>query len=280
MITAAYNAAATIEDCIASVQCQTITNWEMIIVDDASTDETAEIVANYAYTDSRIRLLRQAENAGSGFCRNLAITHARADLVAILDSDDVSESRRLEIQIEFMNKNPAVTAVASQLKQFGTWGGPEISSWPTDTQEIRNRQDRNRMPLPHPSVMIRLEDAKRAGGYDPFCRRSQDFAMFLKLKDKQLACLDEALVAYRTDRPVKLTYALRSGRYGALARARSLRGSTRTEPRRLPASLITDVLSLLGWLKRRSREHPNRQAKSAPGSPDNALVQTTRGASK
>jgi teichuronic acid biosynthesis glycosyltransferase TuaG len=96
VITPAHNAEKTIEATIASVQAQTVTDWELVVCDDASTDSTAERVAVAAGNDPRIHLVRNPSNAGPAAARNLALTQARGLNVAFLDSDDRYEPTYLE----------------------------------------------------------------------------------------------------------------------------------------------------------------------------------------
>ena len=102
VITPAYNAARYIGEAMASVQAQTLTNWEMVVADDGSSDETAAIVAAAGRRDPRIRLVRRDRNAGSGPARNAALAVARGRFIAFLDSDDLWLPDKLEHQVGFM----------------------------------------------------------------------------------------------------------------------------------------------------------------------------------
>jgi succinoglycan biosynthesis protein ExoO len=95
VITPAYKAARYIGQAIESVQAQTLTDWEMIIVDDASPDETAEVVKRYL-DDPRIKLIRSERNRGNGGARNLALEAAQGEWIAPLDADDWFAPERLE----------------------------------------------------------------------------------------------------------------------------------------------------------------------------------------
>jgi succinoglycan biosynthesis protein ExoO len=95
VITPAYKAARYIGHAIESVQAQTLTDWEMIIVDDASPDETAEVVKRYL-DDPRIKLIRSERNRGNGGARNLALEVAQGEWIAPLDADDWFAPERLE----------------------------------------------------------------------------------------------------------------------------------------------------------------------------------------
>ena len=105
IITPAYNAAAYIAETIESVLAQTYTNWEMLIVNDCSKDNTPEIVESYAAKDKRIKLINLKQNSGAGVARNTAIQNAKGRYIAFLDSDDLWKKDKLQKQIEFMQQN-------------------------------------------------------------------------------------------------------------------------------------------------------------------------------
>src|SRR5690625_4737905 len=101
IITPAYNAERFIGETIESVLEQTYTNWEMIIVDDASTDQTAKIVQDYMKKDARIRFIQLNKNEGSAVARNTAMREAKGQYLAFLDSDDLWFEHKLEKQLRF-----------------------------------------------------------------------------------------------------------------------------------------------------------------------------------
>ena len=103
IITPCYNAAPYIANTIQSVQNQTITDWEMIIVDVGSTDNSVEIIQKIIAQDSRIKLI-QKENGGSASARNLALSIAQGEYIQFLDSDDTIDYKKLERQITLMEK--------------------------------------------------------------------------------------------------------------------------------------------------------------------------------
>lgn len=105
VITPAYNAARFISEAIESVLAQTYTNWEMIIVDDCSTDNTIEIVQSYVEKDERIKLYQLKQNSGSGVARNRAMDESQGRFIAFLDSDDLWLPEKLTRQIYFMLDN-------------------------------------------------------------------------------------------------------------------------------------------------------------------------------
>jgi teichuronic acid biosynthesis glycosyltransferase TuaG len=105
VITPAYNAAQYLSDTIRSVQAQTFKDWEMIIVDDCSTDETFKIATSFSSKDSRIHVVKHTMNSGVAVARNTALDAAKTEFVAFLDSDDLWMPNKLEKQLDFMEKN-------------------------------------------------------------------------------------------------------------------------------------------------------------------------------
>lgn len=107
IITPAFNAANFVETTIASVLAQSHTHWEMLIVDDCSNDNTAEIVERAAAMDPRVRLIRQSNNSGPAAARNSALEAAKGRWIAFLDSDDLWLPQKLESQLAFQRSHLA-----------------------------------------------------------------------------------------------------------------------------------------------------------------------------
>lgn len=105
IITPTYNCGRFIAECIRSVQAQTYSNWEMLIVDDCSTDDTRTIVEKFVTEDKRIKYFCNKHNSGAALTRNRALREACGRWVAFLDSDDLWLPEKLERQIDFMEKN-------------------------------------------------------------------------------------------------------------------------------------------------------------------------------
>lgn len=104
VVTPSWNSERYIEATIESVQAQTYTNWEMIIVDDCSTDATVEIVKKFSGKDSRIKVLIQPENCGAAKARTLSMLAGTGRFVAYLDADDIWKPDKLEKQTQFMKE--------------------------------------------------------------------------------------------------------------------------------------------------------------------------------
>ena len=105
IITPSYNTAGFIAETIRSVQSQTYPNWEMIIIDDCSSDNTDEVVKPFLADDKRIKYLKNERNSGAAISRNKALRMAQGKWVAFLDSDDLWLPEKLERQLKFMVEN-------------------------------------------------------------------------------------------------------------------------------------------------------------------------------
>ena len=116
VVTAAFNSVPFIGNTIRSVQAQTCHDWEMIIVDDASEDNTSQIVKKWAGSDNRILLIRFSQNKGPAMSRNAAIKAAKGRYIAFLDSDDIWLPDKLSLQIKFMQKHKCALSYTAYRK--------------------------------------------------------------------------------------------------------------------------------------------------------------------
>lgn len=107
IIMAAYNAEKTIEQAINSVLSQTYTNFELLVVNDCSTDRTAELVKSIAAKDSRVRLISNVKNSGVSYTRKHGLEEAKGSWISILDSDDAWAPEKLEKQIDLQRRTNA-----------------------------------------------------------------------------------------------------------------------------------------------------------------------------
>ncbi len=105
IITPTYNSEKYISATIQSVQNQTYSNWELLIIDDCSTDKTVEIISNASKSDPRIKLHALTKNQGTGIARNTGIDNSNGNYISFLDSDDMWKPEKLEKQLNFMKEN-------------------------------------------------------------------------------------------------------------------------------------------------------------------------------
>lgn len=115
IITPCYNSAEFIAETIQSIQSQSFTDWELLITDDCSTDNSTEIIKLYAEHDSRIKLFQLDRNGGGGIARNYSISKSKGRYIAFCDSDDRWFQTKLEKQVEFMKKNDCALSYSSYM---------------------------------------------------------------------------------------------------------------------------------------------------------------------
>jgi len=113
VVTPTYNSAKYIGALIESIQAQTYQNWELLITDDCSEDETVEIIKQYAANDKRIKFFTLDSNSGAGIARNNSIQYASGRFIAFCDSDDRWLSKKLQTQLDFMEKHNLVCTYSS-----------------------------------------------------------------------------------------------------------------------------------------------------------------------
>lgn len=203
IITPAYNAARFIGETIASVKAQTWPHWEMIVVDDGSTDGTADVVGKLAAGDDRIKCIRQ-ENGRQGKARNTALRHARFSYIAFLDADDLWHPEKLEKQMAVMESTGA-DLVHSQGWTFQ--GNPgnrvrKISCVQGFAEPgVMLRKALNGYCVHTLSVMVRRECIDRVGGFDEDLRlqNAEDYQLFLKMADAgaRFYGMQDELILYR-----------------------------------------------------------------------------------
>ncbi len=122
VITPTYNRASFLPECIHSVLNQSYENWELLIIDDGSTDETKSICETFASKDSRIKYYAQDRNTGPSKARNRAITLAKGEFIAFLDSDDIAKPDRLSLEVEALENCPSASVVYSDLTMIDEIG--------------------------------------------------------------------------------------------------------------------------------------------------------------
>jgi teichuronic acid biosynthesis glycosyltransferase TuaG len=195
IVTPTYNSSCYIKDTIESVQSQTCTNWEMIIVDDCSYDETIFIVKKEIEKDPRISLHQLERNSGAAVTRNVAITQASGKYIAFLDSDDLWHPKKLEKQLEFMKKNEYAFSFTSYriMKEDGNLTEKVIHA----PKQITYKQLLKNTIIGCLTVMIDIE--KTGKMQMPNIRAGQDTAYWLSiLKQGYIAYgLNEDLSIYR-----------------------------------------------------------------------------------
>jgi len=196
IITPSYNSSKFIEETINSVLAQSYKNWEMIIVDDLSTDNSISVIKNYIKQDNRIKLIQLEKNSGAAVARNKAIEEANGRYIAFLDSDDLWEVTKLDKQIAFMQENSYDFTYTNynlidenNTKYGNTFKSKKESSY-FDLLKTCSI-----------GCLTVIYDRKNLGKvYMPLILRRQDYGLWLKILKKidKAYCLDESLAVYRT----------------------------------------------------------------------------------
>lgn len=151
-----FNAASYVEEAIESVLAQTCRHFELIVVDDGSTDNSWNILQNLAKKDKRIHVFRNKKNSGIGYTRKRLANLAKGQFAAIMDADDIMFPNRLAIQAQYLLKHPNVVVVGGQcitIDEQGTISGSK--KFPIHHEEIYNMMF-TRMSIQQPASMINL----------------------------------------------------------------------------------------------------------------------------
>lgn len=198
VIMAAYNGAALIGETIASLKAQTFTDFEVVIVDDRSTDNTRNLLR--AIDDPRFRVIESAVNQGPVRTRNLAVAEARGRYLAALDQDDLCAPTRLAEQVRWLDANPDAVLVASATDVLVDGAIRASTLPPVTTPALVDWMLWISNPLVWSSVMIRGDAARRL---DPFTRPellyAEDFDLYHRLRAfGRIARIDQPLLTYRS----------------------------------------------------------------------------------
>jgi len=191
------NGARWLNDAIKSVVVQTFHDFELLIIDDGSTDETPKILEEWLTRDGRIRVLRQDE-LGLVAALNRGLDEARGPLLARLDADDCAAAARFERQIRVLEDNPSIGLIGSWAARIDAYGRNRGYLRPeTRPEKIADMLTRAN-PLIHSTVMFRTEVARRLGGYRAALEAAEDYDLWLRMSEvTRLANVAEPLVQYR-----------------------------------------------------------------------------------
>lgn len=192
-----FNCERFIADSIKSVIAQSLTDWRLIIVDDMSTDKTAQIIDSFMSKDRRILILK-GDHRGVASAINLGLTKVTAEYVARLDGDDIALPERLQVQHEFMLRNPDVIVVGSGATLIDEQNRRlRQRHVPIGWEHIRDLL-KTRNCLCHPTVLIRTTALRQVGGYRDKFRTSQDYDLWLRLSEiGRIENLPQSLLLYR-----------------------------------------------------------------------------------
>ena len=192
VITPTFNCGKYIKDAITSVIAQTYGEWEMIIVDDCSTDDTESVVKSF--TDDRIKYIKLEENKGTAYARNVSMDNAMGEFYAFLDADDIWEKDKLEKQVSFMNQN-GYNFSATSYEKVTEDGNKKCVVTALEKVDYKRMLLDSR--IGNSAVMYRadvLGDIRV-----PLIRKRNDLALWLQILKREKYCygLNEVLTVYR-----------------------------------------------------------------------------------
>ena len=193
-----YNAEKWLSEAIDSLLSQTYENFDLILINDGSNDDTVNIIAKYEKLDHRIKVISKS-NTGLPDSLNVGILQARGKWIARLDADDISEPSRLEEQLNFVKSNDKVLLLGTGFSEIDTNGEVvKIHRFPTQHKSLKYHLEYFQTFFPHSSAFYKTSAVKYLGGYRPQIRVAEDIDLWLRLLERgDLGCLDRPLVRIR-----------------------------------------------------------------------------------
>lgn len=181
----AFNCADTIGKSIESIQKQTFTDWEMIICDDGSKDNTVDVVKEYAQKDSRIIFIENDKNRGLSFTLNHCLEYATGEYCARMDGDDLCDSTRFEKQVKFLDEHLEYGFVSTTMKRFdenGIYQEPKIGEGYSPTKKSFVKGS----PFCHAPTMLRKSTYDAVNGYRVMDKTLgvEDYDMWFRIYSK------------------------------------------------------------------------------------------------
>lgn len=203
------NAEETLKEAVKSILDQSFSDFELLLVDNASTDGSVKIAEGFAHQDARIRLLTEP-NVGLVYGLNAGLKHAQGEYIARMDADDIAYPKRLELQHKFLVQNPSVDVVATQVAFESGNESKGIQAYIQWSNQLISHEEiqLNRFvdaPLIHPTVMFRQDLISEYGNYR-YGDFPEDFELWLRWLEKGVHFykLPQSLLYWR-DHPHRLT---------------------------------------------------------------------------
>jgi glycosyltransferase involved in cell wall biosynthesis len=193
-----YNAGQPLSEAIESILTQDEPDFEFLIIEDGSSDGSADIIRRFSGADSRVRAIFHKRNAGLAATLNEGLHEARCEFVARMDQDDAALPNRLSTQILFLRARPQIAVAGSFVYHMGrTPDWDRLVRLPVEHEEIANTLPKSNC-LYHPSVMLRRGMILTLGGYRSEFHNSEDYDLWLRTsRVYQLANIPIPLLRYR-----------------------------------------------------------------------------------
>ncbi len=198
VIMSVYNGSSFLDQSIESVLKQTFTDFELLIIDDASTDSSFGIIFTWAEKDQRIKIIRNEQNIGLTRSLNKAVGLSTGEYVARIDADDICHPERLVKQVEYLDTQLSVGLVGSwayKIDELGKTLGQ--LKYPADSNVIKQKLIRSNLFI-HSSIMVRSKLLNNVGGYNSDFRYAQDYDLYFRLLNIcELSNIPEFLISSR-----------------------------------------------------------------------------------
>lgn len=243
-----YNGLPYLSQAVESVLNQTFTDFELIAVDDGSTDGSTEVLEGFAARDRRLKVVQQS-NRGVTAALNRGLREVRAPYVARMDADDIALPDRLAMQLAFMDANPQCGVLGGAAISIGV-DGESAGTWtpPTHPDLIRWRLLFSNC-LIHPSVLFRTSTVRALGGYDESASTAQDYLLWVRLMKVADLCSLATPVIYKRqwDGRVTRTRNAAQEEVGVQAMSEAIEATTGATPDRRAVQYIRTALRPASW---------------------------------
>lgn len=190
-----YNAWPYLQEALDSIINQTIQNWELIIINDGSTDESTRYLRHFNNRKGRVKLVEWKENRGLIIALNTGLLYCKGEYIARMDADDISLPHRFETQLRYLKEHSELDGVGSYFRQIGTHTG-DITLYSQDWREVKDRLV-DSTTVPHPTYFMKkyIYDEFR---YDSYWKHVEDLEWLFRVTQKyKLANVPEVLLFRR-----------------------------------------------------------------------------------
>ena len=194
----AYNAHKYIKSAIESILGQTFRRFELIIINDCSTDKTLPIIRSYSKKDSRIKIINNNKRLDIALSLNKGVGIASSNIIARMDADDIAFPNRLELQYKLINSSRNIGVVGANIEIMDEVENVIATrSYPTSSNKLKSCLFRY-SPFAHPVVFFRKNMFEKVGGYDPKYSPTEDLDLWFRLGSKsEFRSINETLLKYR-----------------------------------------------------------------------------------
>jgi|SRR3989344_4312668 len=211
VIMAVYNAETYLLESVNSILEQSLKEFELIVINDVSTDKSLEIIKRLIRKDNRIKLVNLKKRSGPAKARNAGIDLARGKYIAIMDADDISMKRRLEIQYNFLERNKDIFLIGAGAIKIDSLGQKIGNFYPITSRLKLNIKLYFTNCLYHPTIMFRNEEMR----YREYFIQSEDYDFYLRViaKKRKIRNLPYPLIKYRVHKRSKTQSNLKQQKY-------------------------------------------------------------------